>query len=118
MKKFLFPLVAILLLAACSSSEESDSFKYQIDSSIQVDNLKLQSYIFEGNYYIEAIDDSGNDVFIIEDKAEGYTEDLGFGEKREYPVNGCYIQSAVKKNNRSEERRVGKECRSRWSPYH
>ena len=20
--------------------------------------------------------------------------------------------------NRSEERRVGKECRSRWSPYH
>src|SRR5258708_36446878 len=23
-----------------------------------------------------------------------------------------------KKKNRSEERRVGKECRSRWSPYH
>ena len=22
------------------------------------------------------------------------------------------------KNVRSEERRVGKECRSRWSPYH
>ena len=22
------------------------------------------------------------------------------------------------KRNRSEERRVGKECRSRWSPYH
>ena len=31
--------------------------------------------------------------------------------------------SAERKNNkdsflRSEERRVGKECRSRWSPYH
>ena len=24
----------------------------------------------------------------------------------------------VKKIDRSEERRVGKECRSRWSPYH
>ena len=24
----------------------------------------------------------------------------------------------VKKPARSEERRVGKECRSRWSPYH
>ena len=24
----------------------------------------------------------------------------------------------VKKPERSEERRVGKECRSRWSPYH
>jgi len=24
----------------------------------------------------------------------------------------------IKKKQRSEERRVGKECRSRWSPYH
>ena len=24
----------------------------------------------------------------------------------------------IKKSDRSEERRVGKECRSRWSPYH
>ena len=24
----------------------------------------------------------------------------------------------IKKFQRSEERRVGKECRSRWSPYH
>src|SRR5258708_37371074 len=26
--------------------------------------------------------------------------------------------SAVLQRSRSEERRVGKECRSRWSPYH
>src|SRR5207248_10111600 len=26
--------------------------------------------------------------------------------------------SAVLRKNRSEERRVGKECRSRWPPYH
>ena len=25
---------------------------------------------------------------------------------------------AMKRKKRSEERRVGKECRSRWSPYH
>ena len=24
----------------------------------------------------------------------------------------------ISEKNRSEERRVGKECRSRWSPYH
>ena len=29
---------------------------------------------------------------------------------------GFYWQNFV--NARSEERRVGKECRSRWSPYH
>ena len=28
------------------------------------------------------------------------------------------ITSLIKKDDRSEERRVGKECRSRWSPYH
>src|ERR1051325_8134478 len=27
-------------------------------------------------------------------------------------------QAMAVKTNRSEERRVGKECRSRWSPYH
>ena len=27
-----------------------------------------------------------------------------------------YVEEFAKK--RSEERRVGKECRSRWSPYH
>ena len=28
------------------------------------------------------------------------------------------LKSSFIYNNRSEERRVGKECRSRWSPYH
>ena len=27
-------------------------------------------------------------------------------------------KAKIKKKYRSEERRVGKECRSRWSPYH
>ena len=27
-------------------------------------------------------------------------------------------KNCAKKHTRSEERRVGKECRSRWSPYH
>src|SRR2546425_3377558 len=31
---------------------------------------------------------------------------------------GELFPSAVNPRRRSEERRVGKECRSRWSPYH
>ena len=31
-------------------------------------------------------------------------------ERRQY--------DAIRNGQRSEERRVGKECRSRWSPYH
>ena len=34
-------------------------------------------------------------------------------KKMGYCVNGEW-----KESKRSEERRVGKECRSRWSPYH
>ena len=34
------------------------------------------------------------------------------GEKLYYRDN--YMNNSI----RSEERRVGKECRSRWSPYH
>ena len=32
--------------------------------------------------------------------------------------NGTEINLLKPKEMRSEERRVGKECRSRWSPYH
>ena len=28
------------------------------------------------------------------------------------------LNTTIKIDGRSEERRVGKECRSRWSPYH
>src|SRR3712207_8828938 len=35
------------------------------------------------------------------------------------PTDGCTQgQETVIGSSRSEERRVGKECRSRWSPYH
>ena len=30
----------------------------------------------------------------------------------------CNVADAAECEARSEERRVGKECRSRWSPYH
>ena len=30
----------------------------------------------------------------------------------------CESLAAWLREDRSEERRVGKECRSRWSPYH
>ena len=34
-----------------------------------------------------------------------------------YRIDAIYTDYA-KESDRSEERRVGKECRSRWSPYH
>src|SRR5690554_7786861 len=34
------------------------------------------------------------------------------------PGEKLYEELLIGDNDRSEERRVGKECRSRWSPYH
>ena len=38
----------------------------------------------------------------------------GFRAKQVYQWLHCRLAASY----RSEERRVGKECRSRWSPYH
>ena len=44
-----------------------------------------------------------------------YKDSFGYGEESEdAPVKILFDEPAY----RSEERRVGKECRSRWSPYH
>ena len=34
------------------------------------------------------------------------------------PIETPCMENIANLSNRSEERRVGKECRSRWSPYH
>ena len=43
-------------------------------------------------------------------------------EIKVYLDGGWGVDALLKResriHNRSEERRVGKECRSRWSPYH
>ena len=48
--------------------------------------------------------------------------DAGVGFATYDCANGAPLESGqISKQNlppRSEERRVGKECRSRWSPYH
>ena len=35
-----------------------------------------------------------------------------------FALAGCADDVTMDNEQRSEERRVGKECRSRWSPYH
>ena len=59
-------------------------------------------------------DEQGNDVFVHFSalNMDGFKE-LKDGERVEFEVT-----EGEKGPQRSEERRVGKECRSRWSPYH
>ncbi len=47
------------------------------------------------------------------------TKDHSFGRNFDYEISYNEVVTIIPRNhNRSEERRVGKECRSRWSPYH
>ena len=55
-----------------------------------------------------------------------FKEILAYGDDKKIEVgtpllDGAKVEAELiknGKNRRSEERRVGKECRSRWSPYH
>src|SRR5256886_7605473 len=47
-----------------------------------------------------------------------YFGDMDVSELREKPAGRQPIDTRAVPDSRSEERRVGKECRSRWSPYH
>src|ERR1035438_4227506 len=47
-----------------------------------------------------------------------YLEVPGVGRSWNFAIGADVYQRAYYLAMRSEERRVGKECRSRWSPYH
>ena len=65
------------------------------------------------------------DDFLIGDGIKTGLEKLGFNidwfqdgeDGEEAPLQAPY-DAVILDLGRSEERRVGKECRSRWSPYH
>ena len=56
-------------------------------------------------------------IFIYEDGAEFGIAGMGSVNVYEWP-DFAGLSQLAEKFLRSEERRVGKECRSRWSPYH
>ena len=60
--------------------------------------------------------DNGVDIGSIDGSALARPDDYDAALERR--AEAAQAAEAVVSDNRSEERRVGKECRSRWSPYH
>ena len=56
-------------------------------------------------------------VFKYEEKINTFIDDL-YKQKGKLIMRKKEISMITLAGGRSEERRVGKECRSRWSPYH
>src|SRR3972149_11176494 len=116
------------LLSQCldAIAEAARDLPYNI---VLVDNNSPEKEVAD-NFYKD-ISDSLQNVYIIRNK-----ENMGFpyacnqGAKRKFSPLLYFLNSDVilqkdaivnlvkALDDRSEERRVGKECRSRWSPYH
>ena len=83
-----------------------------------IDSAKADMTIF---------DSSGIEAFVTENnpkhanriikQLKAFARAQGF-DKSYDPYKAAYASMPSHASARSEERRVGKECRSRWSPYH
>ena len=75
-------------------------------------NKELKNDIPSGVYVLITISSPLNKI--QQTKADLINKIKEIAQKKS-PIREVF---ATNKNKRSEERRVGKECRSRWSPYH
>ena len=87
-----------------SDSKSTEGVKTRMKVTIKGEEYELEA---EGNGHLDAISNAL--------RKSPYTFDYKFIT---YSENALSAESHSKALLRSEERRVGKECRSRWSPYH
>ena len=83
-------------------------------SSDLVLNFVYGSYFWSMNSYEERKGVYDPDIIIL----EGFKNGEYHFVSRIDPYNGTFKNLCDMFIERSEERRVGKECRFRWSPYH
>ena len=90
---------------------------YRLDVRLEMFNSILIS--IEMNNNTNKVNTTNRNMLYLARNISGY---LSEGTKDEELENYGSIMLNLNRfrnsNNRSEERRVGKECRSRWSPYH
>ena len=84
-----------------------------------VDLQKTVRKLEEAYSFVRELSASGKSLLFVGTKKQAQDairdEALRCGQ---YYVNARWLGGMMTNFKRSEERRVGKECRSRWSPYH
>src|SRR5258707_9665906 len=93
--------------------------QYQVPNRVHVQHILFMTVGKTTDAEVEEVKKKAEDVLKqvkkggkFEDLAKKYSEDPGSKDK------GGDLNWITERQTRSEERRVGKECRSRWSPYH
>ena len=119
----------------CEDKEILTSIRKAVDASMQLRSKKelIEAFISQVNVDTQVTDDWRR--FVLEQEENDLTEIITTEKLREEEtrkfVANAFRDGALKTMGteidklmppisllRSEERRVGKECRSRWSPYH
>src|SRR2546426_5612683 len=92
---------------------------YDKDADLKVlkgKTIAIIGFGSQGHAHALNLKDSGMDVLV------GLREGASWQKAERAGLKVMPVADAVKRADivmiRSEERRVGKECRSRWSPYH
>src|SRR3712207_5567 len=115
-----------------TENKDNANKDYPIHHGDGSDNKETDQYSADARQFITFQTKSGKTFHLIINHDEDsenvmllteVSEDdlLNMVEKKEAPKQEIVKEEPVKeevKPERSEERRVGKECRSRWSPYH
>src|SRR2546425_4048064 len=104
-------LIVILLFTVFQGAQQGGQEQPNFSEFLKaVDQGRVDSVVIRGNHVTYSLKDSAQMLrtYIVE-----YPELIKTLKDR-----GVRIAVKPPDANRSEERRVGKECRSRWSPYH
>ena len=64
------------------------------------------------------VDEDGMVNFTKVEEVKGFSKDRLYSNAIKWFSEYYKSPNVIQNEDRSEERRVGKECRSRWSPYH
>src|SRR2546425_7674937 len=94
-----------LLLFYCFFFQAEDGIRDKLVTGVQTCALPISSGAIDG----ESFRSAHGEIFATFSKIQPFLAELR-------AVSG--EPDICKHMERSEERRVGKECRSRWSPYH
>ena len=102
--------------------------KFQIEKCEDIEGLYLiqptvfgdsRGYFME-TYNYEEFKEAGLDMVFVQDNQSSSTKGVlrGLHYQKNHTQGKLVRVLSGEVYDRSEERRVGKECRSRWSPYH
>src|ERR1035437_11091039 len=104
MKKTLLIAPRLLLAPLVSVAQQTEKVDLNTIHRIKEEALGRNSKVMDHAFYLTDV--NGPRL----QSSKGYRAAADWAVKR--------LQEYGLSNVRSEERRVGKECRSRWSPYH